>query len=375
MKNRVLKILMVVLVIGGNCLHAGKDEAVSNESLAGFGKELKKIYPAYKSLAFERDYVYSVNDTSGKKLGSLYLETVADSDREFGYSGTIEVGLVIGLDNKIEGMVVGRNVESAAYLARVKNQLSKKWNNLELKDVLGYKVDAVSGATYSSSAIIVGVKKLAKDHLKSDTPIIVSKPEPMRRRSAGQGDKARELNSGIERLVTQYRQQPSEQTKGELKELLDWQADNEIAEFTQRSNTLNRIVAMSDLLLKQWQTRKDEEIDMRVAAALEGADAAVAFGKEKKMIYFSHPRRGGENQADTEMDDVVKAYKENPTEANKEQIRKLVTERLDLQLETVPIHNSDQEKAYKGTKAYLENLTANKEQIVERRLSSLLKQY
>ncbi len=373
MKLKVIAILLVVAA--GLAAKEPNGKSISKESLFYFGPDLKKIYPGYAGVKYEQDFVFSINDAKGKKLGTLHVETIADEDREYGYSGTIELGLVIGTDGKIDGMVVGKNVESKAYLGRVKRKLSDHWNDLELKDVPEHKVDAVTGATHSSGAIIVGVKRLARNHLGSDTPIIISKPEAARKRPGNDAAAAKaELNVKIEQQVLKYRQQPSDEAKAELRNLLDRQATNEIAEFTGRATMLNRIVTISDKLLIQWTERKEEELDMRMVAALEGRQAAMKFGKDKNMIYFVHPGRENATR-DEEMANAVKAYKENPDEEHKKKLRELIREQLDMQLEGMPEHNSDQEKAYIGTKAYLEKLTANKEQIVERRLNSLLHQY
>lgn len=137
------------------------------DSLAKYGKDLKKLFPSYSGLRFERDYVFSINDVKNKRLGYLLLEQIDDRQRTAGYAGTIEVAMVVGEDGKVRGVVTGKNVESPGYLTRVKRALSAKWNNLELKDIPAHQVDALTGATMSSDAIIDGVRKLAADHLKS----------------------------------------------------------------------------------------------------------------------------------------------------------------------------------------------------------------
>lgn len=365
------KICMIVILglAAGLALYGQDGKSIPADSLSKYEQDLKKIYPSCSGLKYERDYVFGIHDADGGKLGTLYLETIRDSEREFGYAGTIEVGLVLGTDNKVAGFVTGKHAESVPYLARVKRALGKHWNALELKDVPEHKVDAVTGATYTSTAIIVGVRKLAGEHLKSDTPIIIAKPQSVNRRG---GAEWKERNAGIERLAAEYRKNPDEKVKAELKTLLQQQQDNEIDELTRRVNMLHRIVTGSKALYIQWTTRRAEELDLRTIAALEGREAALAFAKEKGMMYFNHPSRGGAPK-DEEMEEAVKKCRENPDETNKKALRQLIEERFEAQLEGVPSHNNDQERSYKANKERLEKMIENKAQGVEQRLAALTK--
>jgi uncharacterized protein with FMN-binding domain len=56
---------------------------------------------------------------------------------------------------KIEAL---KNQETPKYFLKVKKALLDKWNGLKVKDAKALKVDAVTGATYSSEAVIENVK-------------------------------------------------------------------------------------------------------------------------------------------------------------------------------------------------------------------------
>lgn len=148
---------------------ASAARVIPADSLRQYEKDLKKLIPAYSVLRYERDFVFSINDAKDKQVGYLLLEQIDDQQRTTGYAGTVEVAVVIGIDGKVLGIVTGKNAESPGYMTRVKRALSAKWNGLELKDVPKHQVDALTGATLTSDAIIDGVKKLAADHLKSDS--------------------------------------------------------------------------------------------------------------------------------------------------------------------------------------------------------------
>ena len=51
-----------------------------------------------------------------------------------------------------------KNQETPKYLTLIKQDLLGKWNGKKVKDAKALKVDAVTGATYSSEAVIENVK-------------------------------------------------------------------------------------------------------------------------------------------------------------------------------------------------------------------------
>lgn len=366
-----MKSVIIIMILSiGLCFSAygQKGKSIPAASLAGYERDLKRIYPTYSRVEYERDYVFSIHDADGKTLGTLYLETIPDGEREFGYAGTIEVGLIVGPDRKVAGLVTGKNAETPGYLNRVKRALDQSWNGLELKNVPEHKVDAVTRATYSSSAIIVGVKKLAQAHAKSDTPLVVAKPQPVHKRANPELEK---LNADIEKQVAEYRQAPNEKNKAALKALLLKQQGIDIDTLTRRVNMLNRIVTNSKILQVQWTTRRAEELDLRMVAALQGKAAAQEFAKEKGMVYFSHSRHGDKAE-DKELAEAVKKCCENPGQPNEKALRTLVEERFELQLAGLPSHNENQERSYIANKARLEKMVKNKESDLERRLNSLI---
>ena len=51
-----------------------------------------------------------------------------------------------------------KNQETPKYMARVKKALINKWDGQKVKDAAKLKVDGVTGATFSSDAIIKNVQ-------------------------------------------------------------------------------------------------------------------------------------------------------------------------------------------------------------------------
>ncbi len=60
--------------------------------------------------------------------------------------------------NKVEKVEVLKCQESPKYLAKVKRAILDVWNGLKVKDASKKQVDAVTGATYTSEALIQNVR-------------------------------------------------------------------------------------------------------------------------------------------------------------------------------------------------------------------------
>ena len=105
---------------------------------------LQGFAPADDTMTRQDDGTYIVNTTElGKNIE--------------GYNGPVPLKIHI-LKNKVVKVEVLRNSESPKYLAQVKKALLEKWNGMKVKDARRLKVDAVTGATYSSEALIKNVE-------------------------------------------------------------------------------------------------------------------------------------------------------------------------------------------------------------------------
>ncbi|MCR5152419.1 MAG: FMN-binding protein [Prevotella sp.] len=92
-----------------------------------------------------------------KEEGMDVVNTTSLSKNVTGYIGTTPLKIYIKR-NKVVKIVALRNQETPKYFAMVKKQLLDKWNGLTLKQASKQKVDAVTGATYSSNAVIKNVQ-------------------------------------------------------------------------------------------------------------------------------------------------------------------------------------------------------------------------
>lgn len=143
------------------------------EDMKYFALDLNTFMPeATRVRASGRTGVYAVLDQKGKQLGLLYLERIPDIERVEGYAGTIEIAVLFGNDERVAGVLIGKNRETKAWLRRVRAaKFLERWNKLKMSEIPDKDVDAVSRATYSSNAIKAGVRKLAESYLKEEKKV------------------------------------------------------------------------------------------------------------------------------------------------------------------------------------------------------------
>ena len=97
------------------------------------------------------------------KEGDTYIVNTTTLSKDIiGYMDATPVKVYIK-KNKVEKVEFLKNQETPKYFAKVKNALQTKWDGQKVKDAAAMKVDGVTGATFSSQAIIKNVQ-LALDY-------------------------------------------------------------------------------------------------------------------------------------------------------------------------------------------------------------------
>ena len=115
----------------------------------------------YLALAFAAIVLMSAGKQDGAitKEGGVYVvNTTTIVNGVEGYNGPVPVKIYIQ-KNKIEKIEVLKNQETPKYLAKVKKEILTAWDGLTVKDAKAKKVDGVTGATFTSEAIIQNVQK------------------------------------------------------------------------------------------------------------------------------------------------------------------------------------------------------------------------
>ena len=103
------------------------------------------------------------SDEAMTKENGVYVINTTDIGKDIeGYQAPTPLKVYIK-NNKVEKIEFLKSLETSKYYVKVKNALQEKWNGLSVKDAKIQQVDVVTGATYSSEAVIKNVQ-LALDY-------------------------------------------------------------------------------------------------------------------------------------------------------------------------------------------------------------------
>lgn len=97
------------------------------------------------------------DQTMTKENGVTVINTTTLGKDVQGYLGATPLKIYIE-KNKVVKIEALKNQETPKYFVKVKKALLEKWNGLKVKDAKNLKVDAVTGATFSSEAVKENVK-------------------------------------------------------------------------------------------------------------------------------------------------------------------------------------------------------------------------
>ena len=108
---------------------------------------------------------FIADETMTKENGTFVINTTELGKDVEGYQGPTPLKVYIK-NNKVEKIEFLKSSETPKYYDRVKKFLQSKWDGLKVKEAREKEVDAVTGATYSSEAVIQNVR-LALDYYQS----------------------------------------------------------------------------------------------------------------------------------------------------------------------------------------------------------------
>ena len=176
--NRLIKIGLLLVFAVAICLTSGKvfnyeigtkqPERIAElgDSTACFA-EIVDNFSYYEYDAAADCYtLYNTNDAmAGKAL--LSMPYCADIK---GYNGNIPLVILLSPDGKVQKIHLLENTETPSFLNRVVEKgFLENWTGLSVDEAKAKQVDAVTGATYSSSAISKSVKVRLENYAGSGT--------------------------------------------------------------------------------------------------------------------------------------------------------------------------------------------------------------
>lgn len=100
---------------------------------------------------------WKADNTMTKENGMTVINTTTLGKDVQGFLGATPLKIYIQ-KNKVVKIEAMKNQETPKYFLKVKKHLLDKWNGVKVKDAKKMKVDAVTGATYSSKAVIENVQ-------------------------------------------------------------------------------------------------------------------------------------------------------------------------------------------------------------------------
>ena len=127
-------------------------------------KKYNTVFTLLISVLFFSSFM--AGDSTMTKENGVYIINTTELGKDIeGYNGPTPMKVYIS-KNKVEKIEFMKSMESPKYYAKVKKALQDKWNGLKVKDAKTQKVDIVTGATFSSEAVIKNVQ-LAIDYYNS----------------------------------------------------------------------------------------------------------------------------------------------------------------------------------------------------------------
>jgi Na+-translocating ferredoxin:NAD+ oxidoreductase RnfG subunit len=157
--NLVLVCGVVFLIILQNkAQQSGKEISQLSGTANIITKEILEFFPQAVSLSPVDNVWTKVYNEDEEKLGYI-IYTAPYSNNIQGFAGNTPLMIALDKKQKIIGTKILNNNESPSYLNHVNNKgLFNSWNGLSLQEALNKQVDAISGATYTSEAVINSLK-------------------------------------------------------------------------------------------------------------------------------------------------------------------------------------------------------------------------
>lgn len=121
--------------------------------------ELQTAFPKAAYVEMTETATYAVKNEKGKVIGTVLLSSPYSDDIK-GFNGPTPLQIALDQEGKILEVRVLDNYETPNFLQRVVDAgFLNSWNGLTIEEALSKEVDAVSGATYSSTSIQKSLKE------------------------------------------------------------------------------------------------------------------------------------------------------------------------------------------------------------------------
>lgn len=170
--SHVLSLLVVFLLLAATAVWTGKllgheigksssekieqatgVEMPSSEQISALHLDSKAVELIPRDSA---SWTVAPKDNS-EPLGTIVSSAPYARDVE-GFAGNTPLYIYIGADGTIKAIAAADNDETPSFFESAWEGISDKWNGMSIEKATTLEVDAVSGATYSSNAVIANVR-------------------------------------------------------------------------------------------------------------------------------------------------------------------------------------------------------------------------
>ena len=178
--ERLLSLSVVFLMLSATTLWTGRlfgkqwgysEEVAKVENLATAeptAKEMKMLGLEGQLLVPKDSASWFVfSDNREKKLGVI-VSSEPYSLEVIGYAGATPLFVYIDKNDKVVAVAPGDNYETRSFFRRAASGILDKWNGLTADAALPLEVDVVSGATYSSHALIENMQNVLAAYTSAD---------------------------------------------------------------------------------------------------------------------------------------------------------------------------------------------------------------
>lgn len=166
--RRWLNILVLVLLLGMVAIHSGKvlgydidelfhpKEKVADPSLVVL-EEARRVWSDATEISLTSEGIYEVRQ--GGELLGFVMKSSPHSDQFIGYMGPVPLLIALDTEGRVYHVLPLENDETPSFIKRVTEAgLFDSWKGMSPEEAATAQVDAISGATFSSRAIIQGMQ-------------------------------------------------------------------------------------------------------------------------------------------------------------------------------------------------------------------------
>jgi Na+-translocating ferredoxin:NAD+ oxidoreductase RnfG subunit len=160
MKKSILNIALLLLIFCS--ISAQEDYNSPQRKTTSPLTIVKSVYPSTSKLVKINAIWNKAVDKKGKILGYVFNSTEYGKGIS-GFGGPVPTLVVTDKSQKIKKVAIIKSSETQQYLQKVtSSNFLKKWNGKTIQQAKEVKVDGVTGATFSSRAIIKNVQLISK---------------------------------------------------------------------------------------------------------------------------------------------------------------------------------------------------------------------